>query len=65
LAGCEENSPFEAIMSAEAKKEYGSTLALIIFGLMALFLGVNWLSLLIPAAALVWYGVRPLGTGRN
>lgn len=42
-------------MSAQAKKDYGSTLALIIFGLLALYLGVHWLAILIPAAMLVWY----------
>lgn len=54
----EENSSFKVVMSAEAKKEYGSSLVLIVFGLMALYLGINWLPVLIPAATLVWYGSR-------
>jgi hypothetical protein len=45
-------------MSAEAKKEYGSSVALIVFGLLALYFGVHWLLVLIPAATLVWYGSR-------
>ncbi len=53
-------------MSAESKKGYGSTLARIAFGVMALYLGANWLLLLIPAALLVWYVARPtLRSGRN
>ena len=53
-------------MSADSKKGYGSTLVLIAFGVMALYLGANWLLLLIPAAMLVWYRARPtLGSGRN
>jgi hypothetical protein len=52
-------------MSTAAKKEYGLSLALIAFGLMALYLGVHWLFLLVPAATLVWYATRPLRTGPN
>lgn len=52
-------------MSNQSKKQYGSTLALIAFGLMALFLGVTWLLVLVPAATLVWYGAKPLHSGRN
>lgn len=53
-------------MSTEAKKSYGSTLALCAFGVLSLYLGAHWLPLLIPAAILVWYAVGPaLRGGRN
>jgi hypothetical protein len=53
-------------MSAEAKTGYGSTLALLLFGVLALYLGARWLVLLIPAAMLIWYGAGPiLRSGRN
>lgn len=66
IANSQHNSAFEVNMSAEAKKGYGSTAALIAFGLMALYFGVHWLLVLIPAAVLVWYGARPaLRSGRN
>jgi len=53
-------------MSAEAKTGYGSTLALLLFGVLALYLGSRWLVLLIPAALLIWYGAAPiLRSGRN
>ena len=42
-------------MSVDAKKGYGSTLALIVLGLIALYCGSQWLMVLIPAAFLVWY----------
>jgi hypothetical protein len=41
-------------MSAEEKTEYGSTMALIVLGVLALYGGVIWLLLLIPAAVLIW-----------
>ncbi len=37
-------------MSAEAKKGYGSTMILLILGVLALYGGALWLLLLIPAA---------------
>ncbi len=41
-------------------------LALVLLGVAALYAGTNWLVLLIPAAALVWYGAKPpLGSGQN
>lgn len=52
-------------MSAQAKKDYGSTLALIIFGLLALYLGVHWLAVLIPATMLVWYSAEAFRSSRN
>jgi hypothetical protein len=53
-------------MSRNSKKSMGSTILLILFGLAALFAGSKWLVLLIPAAALVWYGAgAALRTGRN
>ena len=53
-------------MSAVAKKHYGSTVALLALGLLALYGGTRWLLLLIPAAALVWYAAAPhLRRSRN
>jgi len=53
-------------MSTDAKKGYGSTLALLLFGVLAFYLGARWLILLIPAAMLIWYGAGSmLGSGRN
>ena len=53
-------------MSANAKKSTTATIALILFGALALFAGEKWLWVLIPAAALVWYGAAPrLRSGRN
>jgi len=53
-------------MSVNAKKSLGSTAVLILLGMAALYGGSKWLSLLIPAALLVWYGVGPvLRSGRN
>jgi len=53
-------------MSTEAKKYYESSLMLFGLGLLALFGGIPWLLLVIPAAALVCYRAAPkLGSGRN
>jgi len=53
-------------MSANSKKSMGSTVVLILLGMAALYGGSEWLSLLIPAALLVWYTARPMiRTGRN
>jgi hypothetical protein len=46
-------------MSAEAKKHYGSSVALLALGMLALYGGTSWLLLLIPAAWLVWYAASP------
>jgi hypothetical protein len=46
-------------MSANAKKSMTATIALILFGALALFAGEKWLWALIPAAALVWYAANP------
>lgn len=48
------------IMSAEAKKQYGMTVALLLLGALALYGGKAWLALVIPAAALIWLAA---GTG--
>jgi len=45
-------------MSADAKKGYGLTVALIVFGLLALYGGAHWLTILIPAAFAVWYAAN-------
>jgi hypothetical protein len=42
-------------MSADAKRKYGSTIALIVLGILALYGGPAWLLLAIPAAVLIWY----------
>ena len=56
----------ESIMSMDAKKSMGWTVVLILLGMAALFGGLKWLALLIPAALLVWYTARPgLRAGRN
>lgn len=53
-------------MSANSRKSMGSTVILIFLGMAALYGGSKWLSLLIPAALLVWYTARPMiRTGRN
>jgi hypothetical protein len=53
-------------MSRNSQKSLGSTLVLILFGIIALFGGVKWLVLLIPAAILVCYSAAPLlRSGRN
>ena len=53
-------------MSMKTKKSIGSTLILIFLGLIALFAGPKWLTVLIPAAMLVWYGASPAWpTGRS
>jgi hypothetical protein len=53
-------------MSANSKKSMGWTVVLILLGMAALFGGSRWLSLLIPAALLVWYAARPMiRTGRD
>ncbi len=53
-------------MSINSKKSMGWTVVLICLGMAALYGGSKWLSLLIPAALLVWYAARPMfRTGRN
>ena len=52
-------------MSADTKKGYGSTIALLIFGVLALYGGMRWLPVLVPAAALVWYAAAGVGLRRR
>jgi len=53
-------------MSMDTKRSMGWTVVLIVLGMAALYGGSGWLSLLIPAALLVWYAARPrFRTGRN
>ena len=53
-------------MSAKTKKSMSATIALILLGMLALLMGEKWLAVLIPAAALVWYGAaQKLRSGRN
>jgi hypothetical protein len=53
-------------MSVDSKKSTGATVIFIILGLVALFGGAGWLTLLIPVAVLVWYGAGSAWrTGRN
>jgi hypothetical protein len=51
-------------MSAERKKGYGSTIVMMILGLLALYGGAQWLVLLVPAAVLVWYAATRQALGR-
>jgi hypothetical protein len=46
----------EGTMSVEAKKGYGSTLILLVLGVLALHFGGSWLPVLIPVALIVWFG---------
>ena len=40
--------------------------ALVLLGVIAIVGGAKWLTLLIPAAMLIWYAAGPmLGSGRN
>jgi hypothetical protein len=56
----------ETTMSMDAKKSMGWTVVLIFMGMAAIYGGSKWLTLLIPAALLVWYTAKPtLRTGRN
>ena len=53
-------------MSLNLKKSMGWTVVLVLLGMAALYGGSKWLSLLIPAALLVWYAAKAtLRTGRN
>lgn len=52
-------------MSADAKRNYGSSLALLVLGLLALYGGAHWLLLVIPAALLIWCATPKLRSGRN
>ena len=53
-------------MSANSKKSLGGTTLLILLGMAVLIAGAKWLTVLIPAAVLVWYAAKPrLRTGRN
>lgn len=47
-------------MSREAKEGYGSALAFVALGLLALCLGARWLLVLIPMAIVVWLGIEPM-----
>jgi hypothetical protein len=52
-------------MSADNKKGYGSTVVLIVLGMLALYSGAQWLMVLIPAALLVWYAAARPGFRRS
>lgn len=53
-------------MRANSKKSIGGSAVLILLGMAALYGGSRWLTLLIPAALLVWYVARPMfRTGRD
>lgn len=53
-------------MSADSKKSMSWTIVLMILGVTALYTGTRWLAILVPAAALIWYGAGPiLRRGRN
>ena len=42
-------------MSADIKKGYGSTILMMILGMLAVYGGAQWLIVLIPGALMVWY----------
>jgi hypothetical protein len=44
-------------VSADAKKEYGSTIVLMILGMLALYVPALWLLVLIPTALVIWYAI--------
>jgi hypothetical protein len=54
-------------MSTETKRGYGLTFAMIILGVLALYGGMRWLVVLVPAAILLWYASTRtvLTRGRN
>jgi hypothetical protein len=53
-------------MTANSKRSMGWTIVLIILGMAALYGGSKWLSLLVPAAMLVWFTAKTsVGTGRS
>jgi hypothetical protein len=53
-------------MSVDSTKSTVATALFVILGLAALFGGARWLTVLIPAAVLVWYGAGSARrTGRN
>jgi hypothetical protein len=52
--------------NAYSRKSMAWTLVLIAFGVAVLYGGAKWLGLLLPAAALIWFGARPrIQTGGN
>ena len=54
------------VMSMNSKKSITGTSVLVLLGLLALFAGPKWLTVLIPAAIFVWYAAGSLlRTGRN
>jgi hypothetical protein len=53
-------------MSADLRKSTSATAIFVMLGIAALFGGAQWLTVLIPAAILVWYGAGSTRrTGRN
>ncbi len=52
-------------MSAESKRSYGSTLVLVVLGVLALYCSSQWLMLLIPAATLVSYATVRTSSGQS
>jgi hypothetical protein len=52
-------------MSADAKKGYGSTMVLVILGMLAFYGDTGWLWVLVPAAGFVWYAAAGAISGRS
>jgi hypothetical protein len=54
-------------MSNDTKNGYGTTIALMLLGMLAMYGGALWLVILVPAAALVWHASTraALRRGRN
>ena len=53
-------------MNTKSYQSLPWAVALIFLGVIAITAGTKWLTLLIPAALLIWYGAGPvLRSGRN
>lgn len=50
-------------MSVEARRGYGSTLILLLLGVLALHFGGSWLPVLVPAAMIIWFRSGPSWRG--
>lgn len=48
-----------SLMTINAKKSVGASVALILLGILVLLTGEKSLLVVVPAAVLVWFGVAP------
>jgi hypothetical protein len=59
-------SKTRTLMNTNLKQSIGSTLLLVLLGMVVFLAGVKWLVILVPVAILVWFGTSPaLRSGRN